>query len=329
MIEIVVISGKGGTGKTTVSAAFARFAQPAVLADCDVDAADLHLVLSPREAEWRPFSTRHRAVVDEQLCSACGRCVDHCRFAAVTLDPPTIDPVACEGCGLCVRLCPERAISMQPVTSGEWASSETPFGPLIHARLHAAEDNSGKLVTLVREKARGIAHEHDSELVLVDGAPGIGCPVIASLAGATIALIVTEPTVSGRHDLRRVIELARHLRLPFAVCVNKADVNLRSSGQLAEEATEAGALFVATVRYDIAVTTAMVAGGSIVDGRAGGTTRDRACRGGAAEDLVSLWQQTIAAATRVSSSDRRARPVTPDLHVTLSHTPTPMEKRTQ
>jgi MinD superfamily P-loop ATPase len=290
MKELVVISGKGGTGKTSVTAAFARLAAEKVTADCDVDAADLHLVLSPGRDERHEFSGRKGAVIDAARCTSCGICVEHCRFEAISLDPPHVDPIACEGCGLCMRICPAGAVALEPVINGEWAVAETPWGPLVHARLGVAEDNSGKLVSLVRQEARRIAQERGLSTVLVDGAPGIGCPVIASLTGATLALMVTEPTVSGRHDLDRVVELTRHFRRPFAVCINKADLNPAVADEIAAEARAAGARFVMRVRYDRAVTDAMVAGGSVVDGsRHLGDGRD-----GAAGDLGALWTRTSA-----------------------------------
>ena len=223
-----MISGKGGTGKTSVVAAFAALAGGAVLADCDVDAADLHLVLRPELGTEHEFSGRRQAIIDPDACTACGRCAEVCRFAAVLGAADggySVDPIACEGCELCRRVCPADAIHMEPVVNGAWMVSETRFGPLVHARLGVAEDNSGKLVTLVRNEARSVAEERGLPLVIVDGSPGIGCPVIASLAGADLVLAVTEPTVSGRHDLDRVLQVVRQFRLPFAVCVNKADLN--------------------------------------------------------------------------------------------------------
>lgn len=279
MNELVVISGKGGTGKTSVVAAMARLAGTSMLADCDVDAADLHLVLAPRLGEQNDFSGRSQAVMDPEACTQCGLCVEHCRFDALALDPPRVDGIACEGCGLCTRICPVGALHMEPVINGHWWVSETEWGPLVHARLGVAEDNSGKLVTLVRNEARRLAEERGLPFMLVDGAPGIGCPVIASLSGATMVLVVTEPTVAGRHDLGRVVALVRHFGLPFAVCVNKHDLNRDQARGIAQEAVEAGALFVATVRYDRAVTDAMVAGKSVID------ITDQ----GAAADLIDLW----------------------------------------
>lgn len=292
MKQLVIISGKGGTGKTSVTAAFARLAEDKVLADCDVDAADLHLVVSAAGGEPHPFSARKRAAIDPGRCTLCGECVEHCRFDAVDLDPPRIDPFACEGCGLCARLCPADAIRFEPVVNGEWLLAETPWGPLVHARLGVAEDNSGKLVSLVREEARKVAEQRALQTVLIDGAPGIGCPVIASLTGATLVLVVTEPTISGRHDLGRVLDLVHHFRLPFAVCINKADINAPMAAEIEGDAQSAGALFVRSVRYDREVTQAMVRGGSVVDAQAGSQTE------GAAADLTALWQRTAAALDR-------------------------------
>jgi MinD superfamily P-loop ATPase len=286
--ELVVISGKGGTGKTSIVAAFAALAGGAVLADCDVDAADLHLVLRPDLREEHAFSGRRQAVIDAESCTACGRCAEVCRFAAVlssadTMGPAagtyTIDPVACEGCELCRRVCPVDAVTMEPVVNGAWMLSETRFGPLVHARLGVAEDNSGKLVTLVRNEARRVAEARELSLVIVDGSPGIGCPVISSLAGAHLVLAVTEPTVSGRHDLDRVLQVVHQFRLPFAVCVNKADLNPDLTRRITEDATAAGAGLVATVGYDPAVTRAQVAGTDVVS-----------YGGGAAAEISGLWE---------------------------------------
>jgi MinD superfamily P-loop ATPase len=295
--ELVVISGKGGTGKTSVTAAFARFASQKVLADCDVDAADLHLVLAPRSGERHEFSGRKRAVLDAARCTSCGVCVEHCRFTALQLDPPRVDPLDCEGCGLCARLCPVGAVRLSPVVSGVWAVDDTAWGPLVHAQLGVAEDNSGKLVSLVRQEARRVAKERGLGTILVDGAPGIGCPVIASLTGSSLVLVVTEPTVAGRHDLGRVVGVVRHFRLPFAVCVNKTDLNPEVAAGVRAQAREAGALFVSTIRYDRAVTRAMVAGGSVVDEE---WTRES---GGAAEDMRMLWARTERELDRLAGED--------------------------
>jgi MinD superfamily P-loop ATPase len=277
--QLVVISGKGGTGKTSVVAAFAALAGGAVLADCDVDAADLHLVLQPEPGVEHDFSGREQAAIDPATCTACGRCAEVCRFDAVLVsadDVYSIDPIACEGCGLCARVCPADAITMEPVVNGAWLVSETRFGPLVHARLGVAEDNSGKLVTIVRNAARDVAGERGLALVIVDGAPGIGCPVIASLTGADAVLLVTEPTVSGRHDLERVVQVVKQFHLPFAVCVNKADLNPEMTQRIRAEAGDTGAAFVTTVDYDTDVTRAQVRGVDIITygGRAAAEIKD-------------------------------------------------------
>lgn len=277
--ELVVISGKGGTGKTSLVAAFAALAGHVVLADCDVDAADLHLVLGPELGKEHEFSGRRGAIIDPEACTACGRCAEVCRFSAVRGGGEySIDALACEGCELCRHVCPADAIHMEPVINGAWMVSETRFGPLVHAHLGVAEDNSGKLVTIVRNEARSVAEERGLPLVIVDGSPGIGCPVIASLAGADLVLVVTEPTVSGRHDLDRVLQVVRQFRRPFAVCINKADLNPELGARISGEASDAGAGFVVTVDYDPAVTHAQTAGTNVID------------HGGrAAEEVRMLW----------------------------------------
>ncbi|NQT85798.1 4Fe-4S binding protein, partial [bacterium] len=210
MKQLVVVSGKGGTGKTTVVGSFAALAERPVLADCDVDAADLHLLLSPTQKQMGDFTGPLNPMIDTRRCTECGVCVEHCVFDALELSERgklRFDEFACEGCGLCARLCPIDAIQMLPTLAGHWFVSDTRFGPLVHAKLGVAEENSGKLVTLVRNRAAEIAAERDARWLLIDGSPGIGCPVIASLAGADAALIVTEPTLSGKSDLLRVARL--------------------------------------------------------------------------------------------------------------------------
>jgi MinD superfamily P-loop ATPase len=280
MKELVVISGKGGTGKTSVAAAFASLAQRKLMADCDVDAADLHLVLRSEVQERHPFSGRKQATIDPGRCTGCGACRDACRFDAIgeRAGPAfVVDPLACEGCGLCRRLCPTDAVRFEPVVNGEWFVSATPYGLLVHARLGVAEDNSGKLVTLVRNEARSLAEKNGPGLVIVDGAPGIGCPVIASLAGADLALIVTEPTIAGRHDFERVSRLAAHFSIRVAVCVNKCDLNDGIAAEIQRTALAQGALFVSRVSYDPAVTAAQVAGTTVIDYGDGAAARELRC----------------------------------------------------
>ncbi|MFH1024713.1 MAG: ATP-binding protein [Planctomycetota bacterium] len=270
--ELVVISGKGGTGKTSVLAAFSALANNIVLADCDVDAADLHLVLSP-EAERRiPFKSGHEAVIRQADCVRCGACLAHCRFGAVKMDGPaageavfTVDPIGCEGCGVCVRFCPAKAIDFPERSCGEWFVSITRFGPMVHARLGIAAENSGKLVSLVRQEARRIAGAMGAGLILMDGPPGIGCPVIASITGVTAVLAVTEPTPSGRHDLLRVLGVARHFGIPAGVCVNKWDINPGMTGIIEREASAAGACLAGRIPYDRAVTDAQVEGRTVIE----------------------------------------------------------------
>lgn len=272
MKELVVISGKGGTGKTSVVASFAALAKDAVLADCDVDAADLHLVLTPEVKRREEFWSGHEAVIRQADCIRCGACLAHCRFEAVTMDGQaageatfTIDPLACEGCGVCVRFCPVKAIDFPERRCGEWYISDTRHGPMVHARLDVAAENSGKLVSLVRREARRIAGEQGKSLLLVDGPPGIGCPVIASVTGADLVLAVTEPTLSGEHDLERVLHLTRHFGIKTAVCVNKWDINPEMTDQIEHRATQAGAVVAGRIPYDRAVTEAQVCGKAVVE----------------------------------------------------------------
>ena len=267
-LELVVCSGKGGTGKTSVVASFAALAGKLVLADCDVDAADLHLVLEPDVKRRERFIAGHVAVVDPTLCNGCQVCEDVCRFDAIRLQADgaaAVDPVNCEGCGVCVHFCPRGAIEFPDRDCGEWFVSETRCGPMIHARLGTGAENSGKLVNLVREKARDAAEQRELDLVLVDGPPGIGCPVISAISGADLLLVVAEPTVSGRHDMERLIALAKHFRLPAAVCVNKSDLDRETAEGIAAWCGEQQVPVLGEIPYDIAVTKAQLDGVSVVE----------------------------------------------------------------
>jgi MinD superfamily P-loop ATPase len=272
MDELVVISGKGGTGKTSLVASFAALAEGAVLADCDVDASDLHLVLGPTIERRETFRSGREAVIRQADCIACGACLADCRFDAVRMDGPaageatfTVDPVACEGCGVCVRFCPVQAVDFPERVCGEWFVSATRFGPMVHARLGIAAGNSGKLVSLVRREARRIARDRGAPVILVDGPPGIGCPVIASITGVTSVIVVTEPTPAGGHDMARVLALARHFGIRTLVCVNKWDINPSMAGRIEREAAETGAVVTTRIPYDRAVTDAQVDGRSVVE----------------------------------------------------------------
>jgi MinD superfamily P-loop ATPase len=346
MKELVVISGKGGTGKTSLVASFAALAastgsgqalrpgsgqaQGAVLADCDVDAADLHLVLAPTIRRREEFRCGHEAVIRQADCIGCGACLARCRFGAVVRLPGVdegafgdgrtacencadgcqrscpvkfadliqamketcgpqneaafvIDPTACEGCGVCVWACPVKAIDFPERLGGEWYVSDTRHGPMVHARLIPGGENSGKLVSKVREVARELAEERKSNLVVVDGPPGVGCAVIASVSGATRVLVVTEPTLPGAHDLARVLELTRHFKIPAAVCVNKWDLNAELTEQIEVAARQAGAVPVGRVRYDRAVTAAQLQGVSVVEIDAGPL----------ADDIRRVWENLL------------------------------------
>jgi MinD superfamily P-loop ATPase len=298
--ELVVISGKGGTGKTSLAASFAVLAERPVIADCDVDAADLHLVLSPEVRGRHEFRSGHEAVVQQGLCTGCGLCAELCRFGAMEACAGPggeavfrVDPIACEGCGVCVRVCPERAIEFPERLCGEWMVSTTRCGPMVHARLGVAE-NSGKLVSVVRREARRVAEEGGHPLIIVDGPPGIGCPVIASVTGADHVLVVTEPTVAGEHDLERVLSLTRHFGIPASVCVNKWDLNPEMAGRIEESARASGAGVAGRVRYDRSVTLAQVREQSVVE-----------CEdGGCAEDVREVWRSLGAALHRTRAASR-------------------------
>jgi len=263
--EIVIISGKGGTGKTSLVAALAVHFGSAILVDCDVDAADLHLLLSPEIREKHEFFSGHEAEIHAAHCTGCGSCHNLCRFGAIRPEVTghgrhifAIDPLACEGCRVCVEFCPVGAIAFPERRCGEWYISTTRSGPMVHARLDIAAENSGKLVSTIRREARRLALENRQRLILVDGPPGIGCPVIASLTGASLVIIVTEPTVAGEHDLERVMALCRHFSIPAAVCLNKWDLNPDMAQRMEQGASQKGAGLLGRIRYDPEVTRAQL-----------------------------------------------------------------------
>ena len=266
MKELVVLSGKGGTGKTSLTAAFASIAENSVLCDADVDAADLHLLMDPDVRERTDFMGGNIAKIDVEKCTMCGQCIDLCRFDAIR-DDFVVDKIDCEGCGVCVDLCPEQAIDFPVVKCGEWYISDTRFGAMVHARLGIAEENSGKLVTLVRQEAKKLAEAKHMELILTDGPPGVGCPVIASVGGATALLVVTEPTVSGLHDMRRLLELAAHFKVPCMVCVNKFDLNMEQTAAIETLTAEKSLPFVGKIPFDPEFVKSMVLGKTILEYR--------------------------------------------------------------
>ena len=262
--ELVIISGKGGTGKTSITAAFAALAENQVIADCDVDAADLHLILEPEVKYREDFRGGRTASIDKNLCTQCGKCIEVCRFDAISKDF-VVDNISCEGCGVCVYFCPVKAIDFPERIVGEWFISETRFGPMVHAKLGIAQENSGKLVTTVRRNAGLIAEKENKDLIIIDGAPGVGCPVIASIGGADCVLIVTEPTLSGVHDMKRVVELANHFNIKTAACVNKFDLNPQIAEQIETYCVANGVDFVGKIHFDHVVTKAMVQKKSVVE----------------------------------------------------------------
>lgn len=264
MKELVIISGKGGTGKTSITAAFASLAHNHILCDTDVDAADLHLLMNPDVQSTHDFMGGGVAVIRQDRCSGCGTCLELCRFGAISKDF-VVEPINCEGCGVCVDLCPEKAIDFPIQKCGEWFISDCKFGPMVHARLGIAQENSGKLVSVIRGQAKNLASELQKELILTDGPPGIGCPVIASITGATALLLIVEPTISGLHDMKRVADLATHFRIPTMLCVNKYDLNLEVTEEIETTAKNHGIDIVGRIPFDPIFTLAMIEGKNIFE----------------------------------------------------------------
>ncbi|GAB4112166.1 MAG: ATP-binding protein [Candidatus Caldatribacteriota bacterium] len=282
MKEIVIISGKGGTGKTVITASIAALAKNKVMGDCDVDASNLYLLLHPKLKEKNDFYAGLIPSIDLEKCINCGRCQEVCRFDAIKTikDQTVIDLVSCEGCGLCALVCSVQAIQMKENHCGEWYISETKYGPLVHARLGIAEENSGKLVTLVRENAKTIAKKNDLELIVVDGPPGIGCPLIATISGANLAVVVTEPTLSGLHDLQRVVKVAQHFGVKTVVIINKYDINLENSSKIEDWCKKTNILVIGKIHFDNIITKALVKGLPVVE------YSDNV----AAKEIKDIWQ---------------------------------------
>jgi len=280
MKQILVISGKGGTGKTTVAAAFASLAEDAAIADCDVDAPDLHIILQPRMISEIPFHALRVATLDESLCISCGRCVRACRFKAI--DECGINPMKCEGCAACAYVCPVKAITMQEKEAGKIISSETRFGPFVYGVLNAGEEASGKLVVGVKNEAVVAAEKAGKKYLVVDGSPGIGCPVIASLSGVDYAVIVSEPSVSGLHDLVRVLGVAAHFGIKVGVCINKYDLNIKKTDEIESYCKKNNVPVLGRIRYDPCVYSAMKELKTVIE---------RNCPCG--RDIKDVWDKVV------------------------------------
>ena len=264
MRELVIISGKGGTGKTVTTGAFATLAKNKVMADCDVDAADLHLLLQPEIKEEKDFLSGTEAVINKELCNECGLCRELCRFEAISEDY-TVNPIACEGCDFCANACPQKAIKMVRNPKGKQFVSNTRYGTFVHAKLGIGEDNSGKLVSSVRKKANEIGKTLNSDWIIIDGSPGIGCPVIASMGGANCALIITEPTMSGLHDADRIIKTAKHFNVPVKLIINKYDLNIEMSDKIEDYCKSNDISLIGKLGFDKIVVEAMVNGKTIIE----------------------------------------------------------------
>jgi MinD superfamily P-loop ATPase len=281
MKEIIVLSGKGGTGKTSIVGSLAVLAENKVLVDCDVDAADLHLLFQPAIREKHDFRSGQTALINEDKCIECGLCQEVCRFNAIK--NYIVMSTSCEGCGFCARVCPTEAITMSENVAGQYFISDTKYGPLVHAMLGIAQENSGKLVALVRQKARELAEKQGAQYIICDGPPGIGCPVISSLSGASLALLVTEPTLSGIHDLERVLGVCQHFSVPAIVCINKYDINEENTCKIENFCLEQQVDVAAKIPFDKVVTEAMVRGLPIVQYSQGKISRQ----------INTLWQNIV------------------------------------
>jgi len=301
--ELVVISGKGGTGKTSLVGSLAHIVNNKVMVDCDVDAADLHLILKGKKVTGSSFTGGKIAGILPSKCTSCGICLDYCRFDAI-MDPGddqpfVIDNYACEGCGVCAHFCPEQAIEMNDVQSGEWYISETRYGRLVHARLGIAQANSGKLVSLLRRTARVLAEEKKNDYIIIDGSPGIGCPVIASLTGVDYVLIVTEPSVSAIHDMERLLELIEHFGINSGICINKYDINAKKTSRIEEIAGKRSLKILAKLPYNPGVTEAQVAGVPYTE----------YARGEEAEIYYRLWDRLKLDMSRSDRNDKTTKSI--------------------
>ncbi|MDD3374336.1 MAG: ATP-binding protein [Candidatus Omnitrophica bacterium] len=269
MKQILIISGKGGTGKTVVTAAFASLAENKILVDCDVDAANLHLILNPESQEVHEFRSGKTAFISKDQCCSCGLCQSLCRFEAIKKDTLSdkflIDSVSCEGCGFCALACPSGAIEMKENLSGQWFVSNTRFGLFVHAKLGIAEENSGKLVATVKQKAKELAKKNNVDWIIVDGSPGIGCPVIASLSDVDCAIIVSEPTVSGIHDAKRVMEVADHFKVPVKMIINKFDLNEDMTKKIEMFSLESNIEVIGKIPFDKRIVESVSQGKTVIE----------------------------------------------------------------
>lgn len=279
MKQIVIISGKGGTGKTTLSASFAVLAQNKIMCDCDVDAADLFLLMNPDIEKQEDFIGSQKAMIDPEKCIRCGKCITVCRFNAIINFQ--VDPVKCEGCSVCTLVCPNSAVSMSDSNDGIVFSSQTVYGPFFHAQLNPGSGNSGRLVTEIRKRAFALANEQKQDMIIIDGSPGIGCPVIASISGTNLALIVIEPTLSGEHDLKRIASLTEHFKIKTMVCVNKYDINQEISDHIENICKEKKIDLIGKIPYDRSVVKAMLSNQPVVKFTENGVT----------EQIKNIWQR--------------------------------------
>jgi len=285
MKQVVIISGKGGTGKTFITSSIAAIANNKVISDCDVDAADLHLMLSPVVKEKHIFKSGKVAIVDKKSCTGCNQCIDVCRFDAITPfeDVVNIDPISCDGCGICARICPVGAIKMEEKVSGEWYISETKYGTMVHAKLNIAEENSGKLISVIRKKASEIAEAEKKDFVIIDGSPGIGCPVISSISGTDCAIVVTEPTMSGLHDAKRVVQTARHFGVSPCIIINKYDLNIDMSDKIEDFAREEKINIIGKIPFDKIVVESITNGIPLVE----------YSKGKIVDNLYAIWEKVL------------------------------------
>jgi MinD superfamily P-loop ATPase len=301
MKQLTILSGKGGTGKTSITASFAVLAKNAVVADCDVDAPDLHMLLHPEVIQTQEFIGSKVAVIDKAKCIMCGFCRETCNFSAITSDLK-VDAIACEGCGVCAVACPAGAIALTPRVSGNAYISKTKYGFMSHAMLHPGESNSGKLVTLVRQNARILAEKENCDLIIIDGSPGIGCPVIASITGADAGLVVTEPTLSGIHDLERVLQLLHHFDVAPLVCVNMFDINIDNTEKILGFCREKGIEVIGRIPFNHKVTEAMVDGKTIIE---------YSPRSAVAKEIKTMWEKicmpVLKAEERIGDASKNRR----------------------